>query len=58
MAEKQTEFELRQTELGSVDFDTAYGDEDKGMKSGTSEDAVDMHRLGKKQEFKARETAT
>lgn len=26
----------------------------KGITTGTSEDAVDMHRLGRKQEFKVR----
>lgn len=40
-------------ELQSPVSDTGYDVEpDKGIKSGTSQDAADMMRLGKKQEFK------
>ena len=39
-------------ELGSIGREDSADDINSGIRTGTSEDAADMFRLGKKQEFK------
>lgn len=56
MSEKNETYEVQRDVGVDSPRDSEAADTDDGIKTGTNDDAADMHRLGKKQEFKARTT--